>query len=228
MGKLGEFLAKLGQQAASNAGGVAGLGLSLIQMGISAAKKRNEDRAKNMARKTSERMMADARRLAEKNVYANIQAPTDSINKQYEEIAQQNAQAISALQGADSRSLVGGIGKVNAITTDATENARNAMSEALYKNEILKLQGEEGVKQQLIDMNVGEAATAKKEERDASYKSIMYGNQVLAGLGTGVKTGLETFGEEMSAEDKLALDYDSYVLGGGVLTLDEYKKKEGI
>ena len=123
---------------------------------------KNARRAARDAQIKSEKLMRDARERAEQNVYSKLNIRLDAFDEQYRQNLANQTQQIEALQEGDARALAGGIGKVAAAGTAATEQTRIGMQQDLMALDKEKAQAEEDVKQQLIAMDVGQAADQEK------------------------------------------------------------------
>ena len=138
---------------AAGIGAATSLGGGLMSFGQSAkASKQAAD-----AQRKSDRLMAEARKNAQKNVYEQLQVPLDAFNEQYRQTNQAATAGIQALQEGDSRTLAAGIGQVSGAVNEATEKTRIDKAEALYGLDQTKATSRENVKQQLIAMDSGQA-----------------------------------------------------------------------
>ena len=84
------------------------------------------------------------------------------LDEQYRQNLANQTQQIEALQEGDARALGGGIGKVLTAGTAGTEQTRISMQQDLMALDKEKAQAEEDVKQQLIAMDVSQAADQEK------------------------------------------------------------------
>jgi paraquat-inducible protein B len=138
------------------------------------------------ARRKSEKLMRDARERAETNVYSKLNVRLDAFDEQYRQNLANQTQQIEALQEGDARALAGGIGKVAAAGTQATETTRIGMQQDLMELDKDKADAQEDVKQQLIAMDVGQAADQEKirAEKDIEAKKAKTAgiNQAITGV----------------------------------------------
>ena len=178
------------------------LGLFSFGKNISGAAKRQ--RAAEKAEKESRNMMTEAKALATKNYYDQLQVPLGAYEKQFRENTAQQMQGIQALQEAGGRSLIGGIGKIHGQATDANQDTTNSLAEALYANDLQKAKAATVMNDRLIDIEVGGAADASLRARDQRR----LGNQEMAigieGLKGAVAAGSEfvpLYGRKSKAQD---------------------------
>ena len=165
----------------------AATGLASFGMGLgNAAKARN---AQAKAERESKLLMEDAERKAEKNFYEGLNVPLDAFNAQFEQQLQQQQQGLQALQEGDARAVASGVGRVGALAGQQGEQTRIAMGEALYANNKMKADAKQDVNQQLIGMNVGQAADQNMMRRDAMRQENQGMQQAMSGLGSALSAG---------------------------------------
>ena len=169
---------------ASGVIGIAGFGISLAQ----AAKQK---RKASQAKADSERLMQQARTRMEKDAYENIKLPTESYDRAFKANTAQQRQALEALQGADARTLAAGVGKVGALGTASNEQQRLQMGKDLFALELTKAKNQERIKDELVGMDVGQAADQMKMAQDQDAASV-------ASIGGGIQSltsGLAAVGQ---------------------------------
>jgi hypothetical protein len=127
--------------------------------------------------------MADARKRAEVNQYEQLSIPTEAYEAEFEANLAADQQAIQALQEADPRSLAAGIGRVGAQQAEEAEKTRIEMGQDIYNLDKLKADSREKIKQQLIGMDVGQAADQEQRARDAQEAKAAAIEGGIAGLG---------------------------------------------
>jgi len=161
--------------------GLASFGMGIDSM-ITARRKKAE------AERKSEQLMAEAKRMSEKDFYAGVNVPLDAFNKQFEETLQQQQQSLQALQEGDARSVASGVGRVGALAGEQGEKTRIALGEALYANNKMKADSKQSINQQGIDLNIGAAQDQSLMAKDASRQI----NQSMAGAQAGLTSGLQS------------------------------------
>ena len=165
----------------------AATGLASFGMGLgNAAKARN---AQAKAERESKLLMEDAERKAEKNFYEGLNVPLDAFNAQFEQQLQQQQQGLQALQEGDARAVASGVGRVGALAGQQGEQTRIAMGEALYANNKMKADAKQDVNQQLIGINVGQAADQNMMRRDAMRQENQAMGQAMGGLTSALSAG---------------------------------------
>jgi len=160
--------------------GLASFGMGIDSM-ITARRKQAE------AERKSEQLMAEAKRMSEKDFYAGVNVPLDAFNKQFEETLQQQQQSLQALQEGDARSVASGVGRVGALAGEQGEKTRIALGEALYQNNKMKADSKQSINQQGIDINVGMAQDESLRAKDANRQA----SQAMAGAQEGLASGLQ-------------------------------------
>lgn len=157
------------------------LGIGSAAMSFVQASKQNQ--AMKKANTEAARLMADARKRAEVNQYEQLSIPTEAYEAEFEANLAADQQAIQALQEADPRSLAAGIGRVGAQQAEEAEKTRIEMGQDIYNLDKLKADSREKIKQQLIGMDVGQAADQEERARDAQEAKAAAIEGGITGLG---------------------------------------------
>ena len=157
------------------------LGIGSAAMSFVQASKQNQ--AMKKANTEAARLMADARKRAEVNQYEQLSIPTEAYEAEFEANLAADQQAIQALQEADPRSLSAGIGRIGAQQAEEAEKTRIEMGQDIYNLDKLKADSREKIKQQLIGMDVGQAADQEERARDAQEAKAAAIEGGIAGLG---------------------------------------------
>ena len=95
---------------AAGVGVASSLGGGLMSFGQAKA----AERAAADAKRKSDKLMKEARERAETNFYEGLNVRLDAFGEQYRQNLANQTQQIEALQGADTRLLAAGLGKVAA------------------------------------------------------------------------------------------------------------------
>jgi hypothetical protein len=106
-------------------------------------------------------------------------------------------QALSALQDADSRALIGGVGRIGAQQEAQAEGMRIAMADEMFNLDKLKADAEENIKQQNIAMDVAEARREDQKRREALQMRQQGLEQGISGLGSAMTSAASFFPEGM-------------------------------
>ena len=167
---------------AAGVGAATSLGGGLMSFGQSAkASKQAAD-----AQKKADRLMAQARKDAQKDVYAKLQVPLDAFNEQYRQTNQAATAGIQALQEGDARTLAAGIGQIAGQVNEANEKTRIQKAEALFGLDQTKATSKENIKQQLIAMDVGAAKDAEMKAADQEEIAAASLQQAISQTGKGL------------------------------------------
>jgi len=186
-------------------------GVSAIGAGASFAQGAAQKRKQREAEKAAERAMGEARKKAEVNYLEGLQVPTEAYDRAFENSLASQQQALTSLQEADPRALAGGVGKVSAVGVQLDTEARVAMGQELYKNELLKAQAQEKVKQDLMTLDLGEAQGAQiaaSQAQQQAAQSFTQGIQGVAQAGQTLYQGSALYGKNTpptGAANKLPL-----------------------
>ena len=167
--------------------GIAAGGASAAQGFMSS---KNAKVAAENAREAADKMMADARRRAEVDNYANLSLPLDSYEAQLENNLAADKQAVEALQEGDARALAAGVGRVGAQQAAESDATRIAMGDEMFDINKMKADSKENIKQQMVAMDVGGAkmqdqiAYEEEQRRAAGMQQGFAGiGQVASGVG---------------------------------------------
>jgi len=148
---------------------------------IGAAK---QNKAAQAAEREAKKSIADARRRAGQKVYEELSIPMEAYAQEYEAQLQSDMQALSALQQADSRALIGGVGRIGAQQTQEAAATRTAMADEMFNLEKLKADEEAAIKQQNIALDVAEAQMADQRAYEAQQMRQQAIQQGFGGLTT--------------------------------------------
>tara|TARA_R110000744_G_scaffold375290_1_gene488650 strand:- start:1227 stop:2126 length:900 start_codon:yes stop_codon:yes gene_type:complete len=150
--------------------GISGLAISLGGMGMSLGQAAKSKKQMRKATQEAKVLQSKAKLKAEKDFYAGLNVPLDAFGEQYRQTLQANQQGVQALQEGDSRNLAAGLGGLQGATAQAQETTRIGMQDALYENDKMKADAKETMKQQLINIDLGQA-------QDSVARSELYGRE---------------------------------------------------
>jgi len=173
--------------------GIGGGIASSIQGFTGAAKQR---RASQAAEKEAKKFIGDARRRANQKVYDTLSIPMEAYEQEYEAQLQSDMQALTALQDADSRALIGAVGKVGAQQTQEAAATRTAMADEMFNLDKMKADEDAAIKQQNIALDVAQAEMADQrayEAEQARQKMIGQGFEGITTAATALADNIEPF-----------------------------------
>jgi len=142
-------------------------GGSLIGAGLSYRQAANQSRIENKAMKASEKLIADARKKAEKDYYEGLNVPLDAYGEQFAQNMANQQQTIQALQEGDTRNLIGGVQGLTAAAAAANEQTRIGLGQELYANRKMKADSRQNINQQQLQIDIGQATDQQLMARDA-------------------------------------------------------------
>lgn len=164
----------------------AGVGAALSFSQASQARK-----AQRSADRDAARFLADARKKAEKDFFADLNVPLDSYEAELENNLQTTTTAIEALQEGDARSLAAGVGKVGAQAQQTAEEVRIAQGEQMFALDKMKAENRDDMNQQLISMDAAAAQDAAKRAADADAQVAAANTAGINSLTSGLMSGLQ-------------------------------------
>lgn len=188
-----------GGGTASALGGLAGAASAItpwaapvmgaVNIGMSLAEASNQKDLQKSAERAAHDAFQEQKRIQGQNFFEALQVPTGAYDRAFKETTAQQQQAVSALQEGDSRALVGGIGKVNAVAGEQEASTRDALASDLYNlgaaqaqeqgdtaDKMAGLYGAEGAGAQLAAANASKAATQQQGN------AIQGGMDIITGL----------------------------------------------
>jgi len=140
----------MGKKAAGEAGegagldkalGFAGVGMDLFSLGMSLSESGKQAAAMREAQRQAEISTKMQIQQQQQNFFEAMRVPTEAYDRALREGTAQQQQAIMGLQEADTRNLIGGVGKVQAAAGDYNAQNRDAMAQQMF--ELQKLQAQE-------------------------------------------------------------------------------------
>lgn len=136
----------MGKKAAGEAGSGtglawAGVGMDVVSLGMSLAESGKQAAAQREAQRQAEIATKMQIQQQQQNFFEAMQVPKEAYDRALREGTAQQAQALMGLQEADTRNLIGGVGKVNAVGIDQITESRDAMTQQMF--ELSKLQAQE-------------------------------------------------------------------------------------
>jgi hypothetical protein len=137
---------KAGKEAGEGAGldkalGFAGVGMDVVSLGMSLAESGKQAAAMREAQRQAEISTKMQIQQQQQNFFEAMRVPTEAYDRALREGTVQQQQALMGLQEADTRNLLGGVGKVQAAAGDYNAQNRDAMAQQMF--ELQKLQAQE-------------------------------------------------------------------------------------
>tara|TARA_R110000823_G_scaffold108035_1_gene227141 strand:+ start:9240 stop:9920 length:681 start_codon:yes stop_codon:yes gene_type:complete len=188
-----------------------GVGAQAAGSVVSFAQSVKQSRLEEEAIARSKEFMADARKKAEKDLYAGLNVSTEAYDAAFDNNLQAQTQNIQALQEGDARNLAAGLGSVQQSANAGAENTRLLLQKDLEANARMKTDSASAINQDLKRMDLGEAKDFGLRARDAATNSaaaFSQGVSGLAGIGTSSADLIPLFGNReknaIIAQDALA------------------------
>jgi hypothetical protein len=194
---------------------VVGIGTAVASTAKSFSEASKQKRLMEDANKEASKLMADARKRAEKDSFEGLTVPTEAYEAAFETTLAANQQQVEALQEGDARALAAGVGRVGANTEAAAEKTRQEMGQDLFNVQKFKAQSKENIKQQLMAFDVAGSKDAKLRAAQAEEAAAKATKEGIAGIGksmTAIGSAAPLFGGG---------DLDLEIAEGSVLPEDE-------
>ena len=165
---------------------------SLTGAGMSFGQAAKQRKAQEKAERESQALMQQARDRMQTRFFEQLQLPTEAYDRQFRENTAQQKLSLQALQESDPRTLAAGVGKVAAAGVAGNQLLQEQMSKELFELQKLKADEQRAINQELVGMDVGEAASQNLMARDASY-----------GVTQGIQGGIAGIGGAVQAAESL-------------------------
>ncbi len=162
---------------------VVGIGTAVASTAKSFSEASKQKRLMEDANKEASKLMADARKRAEKDSFEGLTVPTEAYEAAFETTLATNQQQVEALQEGDARALAAGVGRVGANAEAAAEKTRQEMGQDLFNVQKFKAQSKENIKQQLMAFDVAGSKDAKLRAAQAEEAVAKATKEGIAGIG---------------------------------------------
>jgi len=156
---------------------VAGGIMNLIEAGKQGDAQRSAERA-------AEKAVAEAKQLQEINFLGAVQVPMEAYNQALNQSTANQMQALSALQEAGPRELVGGIGKVNAVGNEQINDINNQVANSLYNLSVAQANEQGQTNDAMSRLNLSQAEGAQKAAMAAQLAKIQLKQGALNSFGS--------------------------------------------
>jgi len=156
--------------------GAVNIGMSLVESS------KQQDLAK-AANRAAEDAFKEQKRLQGQNFFKALQVPMEAYNRAAKETTAQQQQAVSALQEGDSRALVGGIGKVNAVAQEGEAETRDALAADLYQLGAAQAQEQGNTADKMAELYGAQGSGAQLAAANAENAALgQQGNAIQGGM----------------------------------------------
>jgi len=135
---------------------------------------------------------AAKQRRAQQVAERELQVPTEAYDRQFRESTAQQKQSLQALQESDPRTLAAGVGKVGAVGVAENQKIREDMGRKLFELQKLKAEEMSAINDQLVSLDLGEAATQDIRAREARDFANAAVGQGIQGVASSLSKGAES------------------------------------
>ena len=206
---------------------------SLTGAGMSFGQAAKQRKAQEKAERESQALMQQARDRMQTRFFEQLRLPTEAYERQFRENTAQQKQALQALQESDPRTLAAGVGKVAAAGVAGNQALQEQMSKELFELQKLKADEQRAINEELVGMDVGEAASQNLMARDANAAANQALQSGVLGVGQATKTASGLIKDfTMNKDDRQASrafdklnDAQKKILGIENMTKDDFINK---
>lgn len=162
-------------------------GASLVQYG-------QQQKLSKQAAKAREQAVNRLKAIQEQNPFAAVQTPTLGSKMAMEQISQQGADTLAALQGAGAEGVIGGVTALNQGLRGAELDVAANLDQMMYQRDMNQAEAQSGINARDAerDFKIGaaEASAAAEQEADAR----LAGNQALGSAFSALGTAAGALG----------------------------------
>lgn len=193
-----------GEAGAGKALGWAGVGMDVVSLGMSLAESGQQAAAQREAQRQAEIATKMQIQQQQQNFFEAMRVPTEAYDRALREGTAQQSQAIMSLQEADTRNLLGGVGKVQAAANDYNAENRDAMAGQMF--ELQKLQAQEKM------LNADDLAKIYEERTKGAQLAAAAAEKAKFGL---INNAFRAGKDALIGADKLRKEYSKGKGGQG-------------
>jgi DNA-binding transcriptional MerR regulator len=168
-----------------------GVGLQVLGAGKNIVDSIRQRKIAKDAERAAAEAVEDARRKLEINRMEELQVPLESYTQAMRENTAQQMQNIQALQEAGTRTLLGGVGRVQGIAAAGTEGQRQAMEQALAQRDQLIAKEQSRLDAAQANLSLSEATGLQQMASDATEASSQLMSSGISGLGNAALTAYQ-------------------------------------
>lgn len=159
--------------------GPLGVGIQLFGVGMQIAQAAKAKRAQRSYERAAEDKLAAAKRQLSTNRLEGLQIPMTAFQQAAGVDLAMQQQALAGLAESDPRALAAGIGKVQAVGTQATETRRQAMEKTMFDWETMVAENQQKIDQLRGSISLQEVAGAQAGVKEAKEQ---YGQAVTGAI----------------------------------------------
>ena len=156
----------------------------LIGAGLSYSQAAKQNQLMKDSEIAAQKAIAEAKKFAGALAYEKVQVPLEAYELSQRELTAQQQQGVEALRESGARSILGGVGRVQAGVTKAQQQIQAQMANALFERDKLVAKDEAQSFDDLSDIAKLEATgaqTAAAQAEEQRGAALMSGTKALAG-----------------------------------------------
>ena len=160
----------------------------LIGAGLSYSQAAKQNQLMKDSEIAAQKAIAEAKKFAGALAYEKVQVPLEAYELSQRELTAQQQQGVEALRESGARSILGGVGRVQAGVTKAQQQIQAQMANALFERDKLVAKDEAQSFDDLSDIAKLEATgaqTAAAQAEEQRGAGLMSGTEALTGAITG-------------------------------------------
>lgn len=194
---------------------VTGAVIGLAGAGASAIQAVQQNKLAKAAKKAQDEAAARLRSLTETNALKGVGVPTKGAEMAMDQVNQQAADAVSALQGTGAAGVIGGVAGLSKSVRDASLDVAAQLDESIYRRDLAVAQEQSRINKDALARQEGldmlQLEGAQKAQRDAEYNRNMAIGNIASSLSSGIKSLGDTDKFDYTAAEKAATNANGVV-----------------
>ena len=170
---------------------IGGAVASAAQAGVSIAQAQKQKKLQQEAEADAAKAFLKAEDIVQTQFMEEVQVPLEAYGLEAQTNIASQRQGIEALSEGGQRALLGGAGRVAAVGSKSSEEARMAMQQDIYNRDLAIARERQGIRDVQTKMALGEVFGAQQAASDAEYRRMMAQQQALQGIGQALGYGLK-------------------------------------
>jgi hypothetical protein len=191
--------------------GIGGLAVSIGSSAMSFGQAGAARREREAAQIRAEKMMAEARKKLEVNVFDELSVNKEVYNIEREKILEQATGATQAVVEGDERGAAAGVGRVQLATQEGQGKIRAAQEQEVNKLEKLQADEDSRLRDMNVKLDLQEVEGAQMAAADAGRRAEAAKMQGIQSAGAALQQGLSMvplFSQNIGGQRKAVADMD--------------------
>jgi hypothetical protein len=164
--------------------------IGAVGAGLSVGSAIKQNKLQKQAQEAAKTAAQNLKNIREQNPFAEVQVPTLGNKLAMENINQNAADTLSALQGAGAAGVIGGAGQLNKSIRDAQLDVAARQDDQKYQRDAMQAEAQSGINSRKAERDwyteMAALEGAQTASSDAQYNKAQALQGALAGLSSGI------------------------------------------